>query len=297
MPALSESLPAAPPMEPARPPQGGRCDRAADVPKLLGAATARRGGDEEEGEAHKHAAASTGGAGKKADEENMEKVPSGWATTSLNKDDSSSSIGSPQSPGPRRNASGITRVSSASKRVVDAGRREFCCYGLSWSAVAEVFTTPVNTEAEGETAGWAVQLQVRGPPPGSDASFKSMARRFAKHCCTEMKYFPIPLVFTLIPTILTSLMAGKWSIGGLVDPPWTCDPKESTIMLMCIERARTWSLLFCPFMLFWSAHAMIDETATYCRTPSGPEFEQYNLTSTWMSCRALDSLLNATALS
>jgi len=80
-----------------------------------------------------------------------------------------------------------------------------------------------------------------------------------------MKYFPIPLVFTLIPTILTSLVAGKWSIGGLVDPPWTCDPKESTIMLMCIERARTWSLLFCPFMLFWSAHAMIDETATYCR--------------------------------
>mmetsp|Transcript_87072 Transcript_87072/g.242938 ORF Transcript_87072/g.242938 Transcript_87072/m.242938 type:complete len:158 (-) Transcript_87072:16-489(-) len=91
MPALSESLPAAPPMEPPRPPQ-----------------------------AHTHAAASTGGAGKKADEENMEKVPSGWATTSLNKDDSSSSIGSPQSPGPRRNASGITRVSSASKRVVDA---------------------------------------------------------------------------------------------------------------------------------------------------------------------------------
>ncbi|CAK0809220.1 unnamed protein product [Prorocentrum cordatum] len=56
MPALSESLPAAPPMEPPRPPQ-----------------------------AHTHAAASTGGAGKKADEENMEKVPSGWATTSLNK--------------------------------------------------------------------------------------------------------------------------------------------------------------------------------------------------------------------
>jgi len=69
------------------------------------------------------------------------------------------------------------------------------------------------------------------------------------------------------------------------------------IMAKADGRSWTWSLLFCPFMLFWSAHAMIDETATYCRTPSGPEFEQYNLTSTWMSCRALDSLLNATALS
>ena len=36
-----------------------------------------------------------------------------------------------------------------------------------------------------------------------------MACRFAKHCFTELKYFPVPLMFTLIPTILTSLVAGN----------------------------------------------------------------------------------------
>jgi len=67
------------------------------------------------------------------------------------------------------------------------------------------------------------------------------------------------------------------------------------IMAKAVGRSWKWSCLVCPFVLFWSAHSMVDETATYCRTPSGPEYEQYNLTSTWMSCRALDNLLNTTA--
>ncbi|CAK0878139.1 unnamed protein product [Prorocentrum cordatum] len=139
--------------------------------------------------------------------------------------------------GPREQRTSSLRRTSAV--LFDEGRHTCCCYGLTWGRLAEVFTTPVDSGAEAQTRGLVVQAEVQGPPPGSDSSLGSMARRFARHCLSEAKYYPAPLLFTLAPTIATSLVAGPHSIGGLVDHPEHC--ASSTVgqnMLVYIERTR-----------------------------------------------------------